>query len=198
MAHAPVLDKHILRLLPEDLDNVDILDVASGLGSWGYQIRTRAEGVPRITSLDIWTPYIERIYPLNIYNSLVCADARKLPFRDNSFCVILACEVLEHLPQSEGIDFLEELERVAREMLIVTTPLGFMHQGDINGNKHERHISAWQKEDLEKKGYSVKIIDSFPLPKTLKLADKIRRWIFRLPSSPKEIIAIKSFIKTNF
>ncbi len=198
MAHAPVLDKHILRLLPEDLDNIDILDVASGLGSWGYQIRTRARGVPRITSLDVWIPYIECVYPLNIYNSMVCADARKLPFRDNSFSVILACEVMEHLKQNEGIDFLDELERVAREMLIVTTPLGFMHQGNINGNMHERHISAWQKEDLEKKGYSVKIIDSFPLPKTLKLADKIRRWIFRLSSSPKEIIAIKSFIKTNF
>ena len=149
--------------------------------------------MPRITGLDIWLPYIKRVCTLNIYDNIVCADAKKLPFRDDSFYIVLACEILEHLPNEEGIYFLDELERVTNKILIVTTLLGFKYQGDINDNIYEKHISSWQKEDLEKRGYLVRIIDTFLLPKTLKLIDKIRRWVFRLPSFPKEIIAIKSF-----
>jgi hypothetical protein len=193
MAHAPVLDRKIMELLPEDIDERGVLDVASGLGSWGYQIRTRARGAPRITGLDIWVPYIRRVCSLSIYDDMVCADARRLPFRDSSFHAILACEVLEHLRREEGADFLTELERVARRILIVTTPLGFTYQGDVNGNVHERHVSAWKKEDLEGMGYDVRVLNVLPLPRTLRMIDGMRRRIFRLPPSPKEIVAIKLF-----
>ncbi|MCW3989880.1 MAG: class I SAM-dependent methyltransferase [Candidatus Bathyarchaeota archaeon] len=194
MAHAPILDNFILKLLQGNLDNLDIIDIASGNGLWGFYIRTRANGLPNIIGLDIWPPYIKRIYRLNIYNSMICADVRRMPFKENSFDIVLACEVLEHIPKSEGKNVLYELERLARRMIIVTTPLGFIYQGEIDGNIYERHISAWTAEEFEERGYSVSIIDARPLPRTLKFIDNIRRFILRLNSPTlKEIIATKKY-----
>lgn len=197
MAHAPVLDKSVLELFPRCLDNLNIIDIASGYGLWGFYIRTKTNGLPNIIGLDIWSPYIDRIHRLNIYDEMICADVRRLPFRVNSFDIVLGCEILEHLPKSEGIDVLDELEKLARRMIIVTTPLGFIPQDEIDGNVFERHISSWTGEEFEERGYSVSIIDARPLPRTLKLIDRIRRWIFRLYPSLKEIIAFKSFIKAD-
>lgn len=195
MAHNPILDENILKLLPKCLDNLDIIDVASGYGSWGFHIRTRANGLPNIIGLDIWLPYIERVYPLNIYDNMICADVRRLPFRENSFDIVLACEVMEHIPKSDSKDVLDELERLAHRMIIITTPLGFTYQGIVDENIFERHVSAWTGEEFEIRGYLVRITDAIPLPRTLKFIDKLRRFIFRLSPPPKEIIAFKSFIK---
>lgn len=191
MGHDPVLDRHVLDIIPDELDNTTILDVASGLGPWGFLVRTRFNGKPIIIAVDIWLPYIERVNTVQIYDEIVRADVRKLPFKEGSFEVVIACEVLEHMPKQEGISFLYELERVTRGLLIITTPLGFMFQDAINDNQFEKHVSAWQPDDFKKRGYSVKVVDSFPLPRTLRLVDKIRRWVFRLPQSLKEIIAFK-------
>lgn len=193
MTHSPVLDEHVLDLLAGNLDNTDILDVGSGFGSWGYMIRTRSEGSPRMTGLDMWIPYINRICFLKIYDDMICADAKELPFRDDSFDLVLACEILEHLPRGDGPYFLNELERVARGTVIVTTPHGIWTQGPINDNRYERHRSTWLLDDFKKRRYSVRLIDFVRYPRTLKLVDRIRRWIFRLPPASKEIIAWKSF-----
>ena len=52
----------------------------------------------------------------------VCDVNNKLPLKDNSFDVIVAGEVMEHL--FEDLDFLDECHRVLKEegILIVTTP----------------------------------------------------------------------------
>jgi len=50
------------------------------------------------------------------------ADVRKLPFADNSFDVVCAFEVLEHLPFSEFNQALSELSRVARSHIVISLP----------------------------------------------------------------------------
>lgn len=192
MGHDPVLDRHVLDIIPDELDNTTVLDVASGVGPWGFMLRTRFNGKPNVIAAEIWLPYIERVNAVRIYDEIVRTDVRKLPFKEGSFEIVIASEILEHIPKQEGKSFLYELERVTRGLLIITTPLGFMFQDAINNNQYEKHMSAWQPEDFEKRGYSVKVVDSFPLPRTLRLVDKIRRWIFRLPQPLKEIIAFKN------
>lgn len=52
----------------------------------------------------------------------VVADIRKLPFRDDSFDLILACEILEHIPYSEVPSALNELARVSKKLVIISIP----------------------------------------------------------------------------
>jgi SAM-dependent methyltransferase len=52
------------------------------------------------------------------------ADARHLPFPDASFDVVLALDVLEHVPPAERPRVLGELVRVARRRVVVACPTG--------------------------------------------------------------------------
>lgn len=49
-------------------------------------------------------------------------DLRKLPFKDNSFDLIMCCEVLEHLPFSEFKKVLSEIRRVSKKNAIISIP----------------------------------------------------------------------------
>ena len=50
------------------------------------------------------------------------ADIRNLPFEDNCFDVILACEVLEHIPFKDIEIILKELRRITKKYVIISVP----------------------------------------------------------------------------
>lgn len=50
------------------------------------------------------------------------ADIRNLPLKDNLFDVVMACEVLEHIPFKDFTKALSELERVSRDYVIISLP----------------------------------------------------------------------------
>ncbi|MBU1987987.1 MAG: class I SAM-dependent methyltransferase, partial [Nanoarchaeota archaeon] len=52
----------------------------------------------------------------------VVADIRKLPFKDNSFNTILACEIIEHIPFKDVPKALSELRRVAKKNVVISAP----------------------------------------------------------------------------
>lgn len=143
-----------------------VLDVACGWGRLGYLLRTNwyyttSKGLSpeSLVGIDVFKPTLRRIAFHNIYDNLVCCDARCLPFKANCFEVVLASEIIEHLPKNEGIDFIKELERIAIKTVIISTP---NHPGSRGGillpegfNPYEHHISRWTCSELEKLGYLV-------------------------------------------
>jgi len=133
---------------------------------------------------------LERLCPLGIYEGLIQVKVPILPFKEKSVDVSLACEILEHLPKHDGYLLLNELERVSRSLIIVSSPMGWP-QEEIYGNPYEKHISEWKPEEFENLGYKVKVVDAVALPRTLKLVDRLRRAFFRLPV-PRLIIAHKT------
>lgn len=50
------------------------------------------------------------------------ADIRSLPFDDDSFDVVMACEVLEHLPWPAVEEALRELHRTSRRYVVLSLP----------------------------------------------------------------------------
>jgi SAM-dependent methyltransferase len=131
------------------------LDIACGYGRWGKIIR----GLCRPTylvGLDVWKPCLLKMKGQKVYDDLVLSDARKLPFKDGSFDVCLACEVIEHMPKREGFAFLSSLEKVPKEMLIVSSPNFDYKQDEVRGNPFEKHVSVWSNKDFQARGYSVK------------------------------------------
>lgn len=49
-------------------------------------------------------------------------NINKLPFEDKSYDLVLFCEVLEHLPYSIYKKSIKEIERVAKEYIIISVP----------------------------------------------------------------------------
>lgn len=76
---------------------------------------------------------------------------------DNSVDSIFLLDVIEHLEKEEGRKVIIESERVAREQVVVFTPLGFMPQHvksneadgwGLSGNTVQEHRSGWEPEDF--------------------------------------------------
>jgi hypothetical protein len=78
-------------------------------------------------------------------------------FGDRSVDSIFMLDVIEHLPKDIGLQVIEECERVAREQIVMFTPLGFMpqHMGQgeadgwgLSGATVQEHLSGWTPEDF--------------------------------------------------
>lgn len=50
------------------------------------------------------------------------ADIRHLPFEENQFDLVIACEILEHIPWRDVSQALEQLRRVTRHYVLISLP----------------------------------------------------------------------------
>ncbi len=152
--HDVIIDNDVLAFIPKCFGGL-LLDVGCGWGWFGFRLRIDREVRGLLIGLDVFAPTLRRLKKLNIYDGLVRADIRFIPFKDAIVDVVFATEVIEHLPKEEGYVFLDELDRVSRGMIIVTTPRGFFPQGAYDGNIFETHRSGWFEKDFVEKGYDV-------------------------------------------
>lgn len=109
-------------------------DQLSSFISYYYQINLFRElNRNKILEIGIGNKTVSRYLQQNGYDVTTCdynehlepdyvADIRQLPFDDNSFDVVLVCEVLEHLPWSDVSQALSELHRVAGDYCIISVP----------------------------------------------------------------------------
>jgi len=61
------------------------------------------------------------------------AEGTRLPFKSESFDVVSALDVLEHIPQPSRADFLKELCRVSRDKIVVSFPY---HEKNIKNTEN--------------------------------------------------------------
>ena len=76
-------------------------------------------------------------------------------FGAKSYDIVMMFEVIEHLPKEDGPRLLAAAERVARCLVIGSTPHGFAYQPPLFGNPHQEHLSGWCHTELEPLGYDV-------------------------------------------
>jgi len=55
-------------------------------------------------------------------NPDVVADIKNLPFKKNEFDLIIACQILEHLPYNDSLRALKELWRVSKKQVMISLP----------------------------------------------------------------------------
>lgn len=100
-----------------NISNPKVLEIGSGsLGIAPYLGRP-------VTGIDLnfsgpQTDLLTKIY----------GDVLKLPFKDQSFDVVLMVDVLEHIPVSKRINVIKETFRVAKHLFILAVPCGNLAQ----------------------------------------------------------------------
>ncbi|MBC8490524.1 MAG: class I SAM-dependent methyltransferase [Bacteroidetes bacterium] len=102
----------ILELIPNDVDT--ILDVGCGDGRVTNAL---FHHYPFVIGVDISTAGLGKVQPKTI-----CGSSTTLPFRDNTFDLVLCGQVLEHLDDLSLDSTMSELMRVSRRYVLVDVP----------------------------------------------------------------------------
>lgn len=131
-----------------------ILDVGSGRGLPMEMIKMRLN-VEKSVGVDLFEPYIRESKKKRIHNEYVLVDIRKMKFPEKSFDVVMALQVLEHLPKKEAWHVLKIMEKIAKKQVIIATPIGEMYHPAVDDNKLQLHRSHFYPEEFEKRGYKI-------------------------------------------
>jgi 2-polyprenyl-3-methyl-5-hydroxy-6-metoxy-1,4-benzoquinol methylase len=130
-----------------------ILDCGAGNGKYGFLFREILQHWhnlnPQIDAIEGHREYIGDLQ-CEIYDDIYTGEAIKvLEIMDkNEYDLILAIDILEHFEKDEGKDFLFELSRVGKNVL-VSTPKNPIIQKDICDNPLEIHRSRWTIKELK-------------------------------------------------
>ncbi|MEX0909950.1 MAG: class I SAM-dependent methyltransferase [Candidatus Paceibacterota bacterium] len=109
------------------------------------------------TGVDIWQPSLEISKSKDIHDEYIQGDILKLSenFKPRSFECLIASELIEHLEKDDGFELLRQLEKVASKRVVITTPQGFLPQGEYGDNPWQFHRSGWDVSEMRNRGYKV-------------------------------------------
>lgn len=182
-AQRMLLDNFLNTLiyLVSPLDPKDVLDVGCGEGFtlkkfYELKIGNNLEG---IDSLETAIKIGKKVHP---FLKLQQGSAYKLPYKDDSFDLVICTEVLEHLDNPKKA--LEEIERVASKFVLLSVPNEpiFMASNFLRGKNWSRwgndieHINHWSSSSFQQfiiHNSELRILrKKYPFPWTMILAKK--------------------------
>lgn len=88
------------------------------------------------------------------------ADARDLPFEDNSFHLVQCTEMIEHVPVEDHLRVIKELKRVASKVVYITSSGLMSHLGEAQRkiekeNPFQKYIQIVDKDLLLSEGFRI-------------------------------------------
>ena len=134
-----------------------ILDVGCAKG---FMIHDFSEMIPgiEVQGIDISNYAIENCMP-SVKEFVQVADARDLPFEDNSFDLVISVTTVHNFDRQECIKALQEIERVSKKNAFITVDAyrndlekEAMHAWNLTA-KTILHVDEWKKL-FEDAGYS--------------------------------------------
>lgn len=105
--------------------------------------------------VDIFKPYLEESKAKGVYSNHILADITKIEFKQESFDVVLALEVVEHLAKEDALLLMLKMEKWARRKVVITTPNGLMFQDSYDDNPYQVHKTGFSIDKFKKNGYRV-------------------------------------------
>lgn len=156
-----------------------ILDVGAGEGFVLERLR-KANIAKKLEGIEYMDEAIALGKKMNPHVKIKKGDIYKLPYKDNTFELVICTEVLEHLEDPENA--LKELKRVSNKYLVLSVPNEplFTIQRFLRGKNilklgdHPEHIQHWNSGSFQKfvgQHITIKSVKT-PLPWTLLIGRK--------------------------
>lgn len=135
-----------------------VTDIGPGNGTYARLFRPAHKGL-WWTGIEIHKPYIAK-YKLRstktrtMYDELHIEDARDsephLFHRD----LVIAGDVLEHMPREDAVTLLHRVEAGPDDApgaahILISVPIVDSPQGAVGGNEHEAHLHQWDCDDMD-------------------------------------------------
>jgi hypothetical protein len=192
-----------------ETDTLTVLDLGAGSGNY-WKTGRLAE---LVAARNIQVTCLDANYKRNEVNNISfvtgIVPASLDQFTENSFTLVIAFDLLEHLPKSDGYLTLYEMQRICSHASVIFTPNGFSWQPPSDNNKFNAHISSYSTHDFKSFGFdkilgmvSLKqLIGPYSLPKNN--TTRVRReiialfgiFVFKLPKLSYSIFGV--FLKAK-
>jgi ubiquinone/menaquinone biosynthesis C-methylase UbiE len=134
-----------------------VLDVGCAKG---FMIHDFSEMIPgiKVQGIDVSKYAIENCMP-SVKDFVQVADARELPFEDNSFDLVISVTTVHNFDRQECMKALQEIDRVSKKNAFITVDAyrndlekEAMHAWNLTA-KTILHVDEWKKL-FEEAGYS--------------------------------------------
>ncbi|MFH8926380.1 class I SAM-dependent methyltransferase [Streptomyces pristinaespiralis] len=131
-----------------------VTDIGPGDGTYARLFRPEHRGV-WWTAIEIHKPYVAKYKLKNtktrtgMYDELHIEDARQS--KDHLFHrdLVIAGDVLEHMPREDAVALLQRIEQAGAWHILVSLPIVDSQQGEVDGNPHEAHVHQWDAKDMD-------------------------------------------------
>ena len=171
----------LLKIVPRGKKNV--LDIGA---RDGYIAELLSKYFDEVVALDLEMP---RFNIPGVSN--VEGDVTKLDFPDDYFDVVFCAEVLEHIPQHMLSAACNELQRVAKDFIVVGVP----YRQDIRADKTTcqvcgtinppwGHVNSFDKDKLLKLFSSVTCVSTSFVGDIVDQTNSISSWLMNLAGNP--------------
>jgi len=134
-----------------------VLDVGCAKGFMMHDFSEMIPGI-KVQGIDVSKYAIENCMP-SVKDFVQVADARELPFEDNSFDLVISVTTVHNFDREECIQALQEIERVSKKNAFITVDAyrndlekEAMHAWNLTA-KTILHVDEWKKL-FEEAGYS--------------------------------------------
>ncbi|MFN8459426.1 MAG: class I SAM-dependent methyltransferase, partial [Anaerolineae bacterium] len=153
VARRQIIFDWVLQLLAS-YPNPCVLDIGCGTG---FNLdHLRSKGYNRVVGLDFSTDALSFCHSRQL-TYLVCSDGTCPPFRQESFDVILALDLIEHLENdNQALQSLVNLLKPQGSLLIFTPAFQFLWGLQDEVSHHYRRYTAGElRQKVERAGLSI-------------------------------------------
>lgn len=145
----PTLEPHIIRSLNGCRT---VLDIGCGPKSPISNVSSFETKI----GVEPYLPYLQLAQARKTHDIFINSLAGELDFPENSFDAVIMIDVIEHLEEAEALTLISRAESWAREVVVISSPNGFVPQKELDGNPLQKHLSGWPKWRMKELGYQSK------------------------------------------
>lgn len=163
------------RLQGLPFHNLTALDL--GCGSYSSEVAKQVLDIPwlYLEGVDGYEPDLEKAKTKECKaqkHSLAVGDVKEVASAyalHSKFDVVLSFDVLEHLTKEDGLKFLADIDKIAKNTTVLFLPIepeDFHRASPDPANVLQEHLSHWQPVELKRLGYDVEVVNDVHTEKT--------------------------------
>jgi cyclopropane fatty-acyl-phospholipid synthase-like methyltransferase len=139
--------QEIYKWVNEDINQINsILDIGAGSGTYYNLLHSLKQF--EWSAVEAWKPYIDEFKLTEKYHTIYNNDVRIFNWNNKFFDLTIAGDILEHMTKEDAITLVENILNHS-DQLIISIPIMYLPQEEINGNPFEVHIKPdWTHEEV--------------------------------------------------